>query len=154
MEPLCPTRPPVRTEGKGDKPDGAGVAGTTDGAPATRERSARESATGGGRILVCVRCGRPITTTGDRIEVDGLHEHTQINPHGYIWTFACFARAPGCVPVGAPSREFAWFAGTSWQIADCGGCRLHLGWLFTAPVRRFHGLITERIVERHEERPS
>jgi hypothetical protein len=154
VEPLSPTRPQARTEGKGEGADKASESGATEKAPAARDRPARESATIGGRIIVCVRCGRPITTAGDRIEVDGLHEHTQINPHGYIWTFACFAQAPGCVPVGAPSRDFAWFAGTSWQIADCGGCRLHLGWLFSSPERRFHGLISDRIVERDEERPS
>jgi hypothetical protein len=117
---------------------------------ATRPRRQNERADGGGRALVCVRCQRTITTAGDRIEVDGLHEHTQINPHGFIWTFACFAQAPGCVAVGTPSREFAWFAGHSWQIEDCGGCRLHLGWLFAAPERRFHGLIVDRVVEQEE----
>lgn len=114
-----------------------------------RVRPGREDA----RPLVCVRCGRPITTAGDRIEVDGLHEHTQINPHGFIWSFGCFARAPGCVPVGAPSHEFAWFAGHAWQVEDCGGCRLHLGWFFSSPERRFHGLIVGRVVERDDGDP-
>jgi len=82
--------------------------------------------------------------------VDGLHEHTQINPHGFIWSFGCFARAPGCVLVGPPSREFAWFAGHAWQLADCGGCRLHLGWFFSSPERRFHGLIVGRVVEEDD----
>ena len=121
---------------------------------ATRPRRQSERADGAGRALVCVRCQRTITTAGDRIEVDGLHEHTQINPHGFIWTFGCFAQAPGCVAVGTPSREFAWFAGHSWQIEDCGGCRLHLGWLFAASERRFHGLIVDRVVEQEEDAPG
>jgi hypothetical protein len=155
--PTRPTRPESRTVRRADRADTdkarADKAGTD---AAVREHPGRESATsrGGDRILVCVRCGRPITTAGDRIEVDGTHEHTQINPHGFIWTFGCFAQAPGCVPVGAPSREFAWFAGTTWQIEQCGGCRTHLGWQFTSPDRRFHGLISDRIVEREADHPS
>jgi hypothetical protein len=111
---------------------------------AARERT--DETTGGGRQLLCARCRRVITSEEDRIAVDGLHEHTQINPHGFIWSFACFARAPGCIRVGRPSREFAWFAGHSWQIEECGGCRMHLGWLFAAPERSFHGLIVGRLV--------
>jgi hypothetical protein len=115
---------------------------------AARPRGERDPARagGGGRPLVCARCRHPITTDGDRIEIDGLHEHTQINPHGVIWTFGCFASAPGCAPVGGPSREFTWFAGHWWQIEQCGGCGFHLGWLFASPDRRFHGLIVGRIV--------
>lgn len=144
MEPLDPG---ARVEGEGEKP-----ARTPRSAGNTRVRPAREETGGEGRPLVCVRCRRPITTANDRIEVDGLHEHTQINPHGFIWSFGCFARAPGCVPVGVQSREFAWFAGHAWQIEDCGGCRLHLGWLFSSPERRFHGLIVGRVVEQDDER--
>lgn len=116
---------------------------------AGRPRDAREPdrAAGSGRRLVCARCGRPITTDGDRIEIDGLHQHTQINPHGVIWTFGCFASAPGCAPVGSPSREFTWFAGHWWQIEQCGRCGFHLGWLFASADRRFHGLIVGRVVD-------
>lgn len=135
--------PGARVEGEGDKP-----ARTPRSSTDARVRPGRDEAD---RSLVCVRCRRPITTAADRIEVDGLHEHTQINPHGFIWSFGCFARAPGCVAVGAPSREFAWFAGHAWQIADCGGCRLHLGWLFSSPERHFHGLIVGRVVELEDD---
>jgi hypothetical protein len=134
---------PARVEGEGDKP-----ARTPRSSTDARVRPTRDRA---GSAVVCARCRRPITTTGDRIEVDGLHEHTQINPHGFIWSFGCFASAPGCVPVGPPSREFAWFAGHTWQVADCGGCRLHLGWLFSSPERRFHGLIVGRVVEEDDD---
>jgi hypothetical protein len=127
--------------------------GPRPSAPAARLRGERGAA-GGGRPLVCVGCRRPITTEEDRIEVDGLHEYTQINPHGFIWNFRCFARAPGCVAAGGPSREFAWFAGHSWQIEACGGCGLHLGWLFSSPARRFHGLIVGRVVSEGEHRQS
>jgi hypothetical protein len=141
--------PIARADAEAEKEGRAGRS-----AVAARPRRQSESADGGGRVLVCVRCRRPITTAGERIAVDGLHEHTQINPHGFIWTFACFANARGCVAVGIPSREFAWFPGHSWQIEDCGGCRLHLGWLFSSPERRFHGLIVDRVVEEEEGDPG
>ncbi|HWM84730.1 MAG TPA: cereblon family protein [Kofleriaceae bacterium] len=124
------------------------------GSPEARLRDESEELARDTTPLVCVRCRRPITTAGERIAVDGLHEHTQINPHGYIWNFGCFAHAPGCVTVGAPSREFAWFPGHAWQIEDCSGCRLHLGWLFVGPDRRFHGLIVGRVVEDDADRDA
>lgn len=129
---------------EGEKSGGAGRG--------TAERAERTDVLANGRPMVCVRCGREITTAADRIEVDGLHEHTQINPHGFIWSFGCFARAPGCVAAGPPSRAFAWFSGHSWQIEQCAGCGLHLGWLFSSEERSFHGLIVGRVVE-DAERP-
>lgn len=112
---------------------------------------ARSRTTGGdeGPELVCSRCGHVITRAGARVEIDGLHEYTQVNPHGAVWRFRCFARAPGCQPAGPPSSEFTWFAGHTWQIALCGRCQLHLGWAFRGPERRFHGLIADRLVERN-----
>lgn len=106
---------------------------------------------GGARRIECARCGHHIADTGDRTERFGLHEHSQINPHGYIWHFGCWARAPGCAETSAPTTEFTWFAGYRWQIASCGGCALHLGWLFSDGADRFWGLITDRLVERGDD---
>ena len=88
-----------------------------------------------------------MTDLSARLEIDGLHEHTQVNPHGFVWTFRCFRAAPGCVRRGPPSTEFTWFAGHSWQIEHCRRCDVHLGWLFRSEDRTFHGLIADRIVE-------
>ena len=74
----------------------------------------------------------------------------QVNPHGYVWTFGCYGEAPGCAAVGAPSTEFTWFPGHTWQIAQCLRCGTHLGWLFRGPDRRFHGLIVERLAEEDD----
>lgn len=115
-------------------------------APAADRRS-ETSSEGGGPKLVCARCRRVITSTADRIEIDGLREHSQVNPHGFVWTFHCYARAPGCAPAGPPSTDFTWFPGHSWQIEQCGGCGWHLGWLFRSADRHFHGLIAGRLVE-------
>jgi hypothetical protein len=128
-----------------DRP-GRGARGAARGAVKTDRRAGG----GGGKRLVCAACRRAITDAAARIEVDGLHEHSQVNPHGFVWTFGCFAQAPGCAAVGAPSTEFTWFPGHAWQIAQCLRCGTHLGWLWSSPGRRFHGLIVGRIAEEDE----
>jgi hypothetical protein len=105
------------------------------------------------KAIVCARCNYPITTASARMKMLGLHEHSQVNPGGYIWNFGCFVRAPGCYPEGQPSSEFAWFPGFQWQIEICRGCSLHLGWLFSSIDHQFHGLILERIFEMSGEVP-
>jgi hypothetical protein len=99
-------------------------------------------------VIRCTRCGHVLTRANCRIEVEGLHEHGQVNPHGYIWHFRCYSEAPGCRPVGTTSAEFSWFSGALWQILHCANCDLHLGWEWSGPgARRFVGLILERIFE-------
>jgi hypothetical protein len=120
----------------------------------TLEDAPRETTTDeGGRVLACAACGRPITTTAARIEMDGAHAHTFANPHGFVYRIGCFSTAPGCAPVSPPSTDFAWFAGYAWQIAACTGCGEHIGWLFRSGSARFHGLILDRLVEA-EDRES
>ena len=102
---------------------------------------------GGGEAIVCARCAHEITHKSAQIRVADLHEHSQVNPGGFIWNFRCFRSAPGCVPFGSLSSEFSWFPGYTWQIQHCGGCNLHLGWLFSSAGDSFVGLISERIVE-------
>lgn len=110
-----------------------------------------ERAGDGARVLACATCGEAITTTADRIEVGGAHEHTFANPAGYAYRIGCFARAGGCRPEGIPTGEFTWFAGYEWQVERCGRCAEHLGWLFRATGHAFHGLVLDRLVERDEE---
>lgn len=111
-------------------------------------RSRAESTGSGRRRLCCIRCGDPITDASARVERCGIHEHSQVNPHGFIWHFGCFARAPGCLALGPPTDHFSWFAGYRWQIAHCSGCDLHLGWRFEADGDRFWGLVLDRLIER------
>ena len=91
--------------------------------------------------LRCAACGHRITERGYRTERSGAHEHTFVNPAGYAFRIGCFVAAPGCVHVGAPSEAFSWFPGWRWQIAVCGRCRAHLGWIFRIAGEQFHGLI-------------
>lgn len=100
--------------------------------------------------LFCAACGALVTLGRWRVWVQEDHEHTFFNPAGQVFRIGCFREAPGARPVGPPSSEFSWFRGYRWQVAVCGGCRAHLGWLFTgagAPPA-FFGLILERLTAK------
>lgn len=116
----------------------------------------REEADDGdfGRRLLCRLCSAPVTTEGAAIEVEGRHRHTFFNPAGVLFEIGCFAQAPGCRVSGAPTAEFAWFAGTRWQFSTCASCGVHLGWSFVGQGDRFFGLILNRLVEQEEPRPD
>lgn len=122
--------------GEPPDPGGTEMARDSDGAATEDERSLR-----------CARCGAVVTTTAARIDVAGAHQHTRANAGGWVHSFGCFARAPGCRAVGEPSTDFAWFASTSWEIAVCGSCREHLGWRFTGADGTFWGLLVAKLVE-------
>ncbi|MEO5336027.1 MAG: cereblon family protein [Magnetospirillum sp. WYHS-4] len=81
--------------------------------------------------LYCAACGREVTRGRWRVTVQEDHEHTFFNPAGMVFRIGCFREAPGASPQGEPSTRFTWFRGYRWRIAVCGGCREHLGWLFT-----------------------
>ena len=91
--------------------------------------------------LRCVVCEHRITDAAFRTDRGGAHEHTFVNPHGIAHHIGCFVTAPGCVYRGTPQEAFSWFPGWSWQIAVCGRCNTHLGWIFRCAGEQFHGLI-------------
>jgi hypothetical protein len=94
-----------------------------------------------------MRCGEPVARAGDRIEVEGQHRHTKMNPHGFLFRIGCFRRAPGCLDPEAASTFWSWFEGYAWRAASCRGCAEHLGWSFTGSGGRFFGLIIDRLSE-------
>jgi hypothetical protein len=111
------------------------------GAPDAEQRAAPR------RILVCSACQHRVADADDRIEISGRHEHTCVNPAGYVYRIACFRIAEGCVGQGEWTDHHTWFAGYFWQIAMCRQCGMHLGWAFTGDQHEFHGLIVNRITE-------
>lgn len=104
--------------------------------------------TGADRMVVCKSCGHDIARASDRIDMAGRHEHTCVNPHGYVYRIGCYRQAAGCAGVGEWSDHHSWFAGAWWQVACCGRCSIHLGWAFTGDQPDFVGLIVERVEER------
>ena len=77
-----------------------------------KEESEREQQKG----LLCRHCRLLITTSRERLDKAGKHLHTFFNPAGVVYEIGCFRRAPGCLPFGPSSTEFAWFKGYSWQL--------------------------------------
>ncbi len=97
-----------------------------------------------GEPLLCGVCRHIITTDVERISVQSSHSHTCTNPGGIVFDIACFRHAPGCSSIGAATAEHTWFSGYQWQIAVCGSCGEHLGWLFR-DGDSFYGLIIARL---------
>ena len=122
----------------------------TSGAPEQHDRSRTEQRPR--RLIVCAACGHEVTDESARIEMAGRHQHTCVNPAGYVYRIGCFRVAPGCVGTGSWSGEYSWFAGYVWQVACCGSCSIHLGWAFEPEQvdqgdERFFGLIADRLHE-------
>lgn len=105
-----------------------------------------ETEDGQEKAILCAACRIPITRAKERIEKAGKHLHTFFNPAGIVYEISCFRRAPGCLVYGAPSAEFAWFAGYHWQVVYCRSCQTHLGWRFSGEDE-FFGLIANKLME-------
>jgi len=98
-----------------------------------------------GNKLKCHVCGSIVTDEQMRIDVLGQTIHCRTNPGGFTYRFRCYMDAPGCSAMGMATTEHSWFMGYTWQIACCGQCGEHLGWLFKGNDR-FYGLIEGRVV--------
>ena len=100
------------------------------------------------RVILCRKCKHHITSQHLATEVEGKHRHTFFNPAGVLFEIGCFSDAPGCLDTGAPTTEFAWFKGCSWQFSFCAVCQSQLGWQFLPEEGgSFHGLILNRLTE-------
>ncbi|MEJ7600208.1 MAG: cereblon family protein [Kofleriaceae bacterium] len=90
----------------------------------------RQAAVDDAAAVRCAPCAHRLSERAYRSEINGAHEHTFVNPGGFLHHLGCFVAAPGCIHVGATEQAFTWFPGWSWQVALCGQCRAHVGWLF------------------------
>ena len=98
--------------------------------------------------LYCRACGAPVSHRRHAVARGGAHEHGRTNPAGLSFHFACYAHAPGVVPLGTLTAAHTWFAGYAWRLALCAGCRLHLGWEYRAPDGDgFYGLLSGALAE-------
>ncbi|XP_063231995.1 protein cereblon isoform X2 [Bacillus rossius redtenbacheri] len=86
------------------------------------------------RVLCCRDCQSKVAEQKDvfSMSVEGP-QGTYVNPGGYIHETVTVHRAKGLRTVEEqPSTEYTWFPGYAWTIAECRGCRRHMGWRFTA----------------------
>lgn len=98
--------------------------------------------------LVCATCERRITHDDHRIAVAGAHEHTFVNPGGFVHHLGCFGVATGLSFVGPTETAFSWFPGFTWQLTCCATCRTHLGWIYRCAGDSFHGLLLAYLTRR------
>ena len=111
------------------------------------EEEAEEKESDKEEYILCRQCRQVITSSAERIEVQGSHQHTFANPHGIVYQIGCFRSVMGCRYGGPATKEWSWFIGFSWRIAVCSMCLTHLGWLFTTNgSASFNGLILDRLV--------
>ncbi|MCP4500321.1 MAG: hypothetical protein GY822_10215 [Deltaproteobacteria bacterium] len=96
--------------------------------------------------FLCAFCNAPIARTDDVFSVAGSIKHTFMNPDGILFHVLCFSRAPGVLCHGEPTSHFSFFPGTFWSFADCGDCRMHLGWRYDDDEHAFFGFIQDRLV--------
>jgi len=96
--------------------------------------------------ILCAECSQAITGDSERIEVNGAHEHTFVNPSGIIFQIGCFAGVSGTQISGAVTEQWSWFKGYSWRIVCCSRCGTHLGWVYMGRDEIiFFGLILSRL---------
>ncbi len=104
-----------------------------------------------GNYIYCANCSHVLTTSDQRIDVNGSHEHYCTNPHGFEFHLGCFAEALGCDISGQAYAADSWFMGYAWRLAACAECHTHLGWYFAVTAdgtpAYFYGLILDRIQE-------
>ena len=90
--------------------------------------------------IQCLHCNTPIGEVADLVQLsdEGVGAH-YVNSHGIVHDMLTIEKAHVAV-VGDPEPDHSWFPGYAWQIAYCEGCRMHLGWVFTAidPHRGLH----------------
>lgn len=97
-------------------------------------------------LILCRFCHAAITSRREQLEIAGGHQHRFVNPGGLQFLIGCFRLAPGCDIAGAPTRDFTWFQGHSWQSARCSDCGEHLGWFYqSGEAHQFFGLIIDKL---------
>jgi hypothetical protein len=112
------------------------------------ENGAPRAIEGDDETLFCAACRRAVTSSAEKISVNGAHAHEFKNPTGVDFVVGCFARAPGSAGFGEASRVWTWFPGYAWRVELCAACRAHLGWSYAAPetpIAHFFALILNRL---------
>lgn len=119
----------------------------TDRSGSPQEKESPEAEEDINPEILCRQCRQGVTDPEQRITVQGGYRHTFANPHGIVFEIGCFREVRNCGVLGSPTDEFSWFSGFRWQVAICGTCLAHLGWLFTgAGPELFFGLILDRLL--------
>ncbi|KZV42018.1 hypothetical protein F511_14332 [Dorcoceras hygrometricum] len=74
------------------------------------------------------------------------------NPHGFVHEVMTLFKTNGVGVAGPPVKEFSWFPGYAWSVAECTTCGTHMGWHFSATrkkmrPRSFWGIRSSQILD-------
>ncbi|KAI3454101.1 hypothetical protein Pfo_010764 [Paulownia fortunei] len=74
------------------------------------------------------------------------------NPHGFVHEVMTLVKTNGIAVTGPPVKEFSWFPGYAWSIAECITCGTQLGWYFSATKKKmrpqaFWGIRSSQVVD-------
>lgn len=74
------------------------------------------------------------------------------NPHGFVHEVMTLLKTNGVGVAGPPVKEFSWFPGYAWSIAECTTCGTHMGWHFSATrkktrPRSFWGIRSSQVLD-------
>jgi len=98
------------------------------------------------RNILCAEYSQSLTDDSERIEVNGAHKHTFVNPAGIMFQIGCFANVSGVNVSGEATEQWSWFKGYIWKIMCCDRCGSHLGWVYLSEGEiSFFGLILSRL---------
>lgn len=104
----------------------------------------------------CVRCNNCQTIIARRSDMLVMSTEgplgAYVNPGGYVHEIMTFYKANSLALIGRPSKEYSWFPGYAWTIANCATCEKHMGWLFTATnkklkPRSFYGIRSSQVAD-------
>ncbi|XP_042057551.1 uncharacterized protein LOC121802061 [Salvia splendens] len=74
------------------------------------------------------------------------------NPGGYVHEVITLTRTDGIAVTGPPVKEYSWFPGYAWSVAECIMCGSQMGWYFSATKKKmrpqaFWGLRSSQVVD-------
>ncbi|XP_041990596.1 uncharacterized protein LOC121741773 [Salvia splendens] len=74
------------------------------------------------------------------------------NPNGYVHEVITLTRTDGIAVTGPPVKEYSWFPGYAWSVAECIMCGSQMGWYFSATKKKmrpqaFWGLRSSQVVD-------
>lgn len=104
----------------------------------------------------CVRCRTCKTLIARRSNMLVMSSEgplgAYVNPHGFVHEIMTLFKANGLAVIGHPVKEYSWFPGYAWSIAECATCETQMGWLFTATnkklkPRSFWGIRSSQVAD-------
>ncbi|KAK6129675.1 hypothetical protein DH2020_036541 [Rehmannia glutinosa] len=74
------------------------------------------------------------------------------NPHGFVHEVMTLMKTDEIAVIGPPVKEFSWFPGYAWSVAECITCGTQMGWYFSATKKKmrpqaFWGIRSSQVVD-------